>query len=69
MSREFGHALKNTSPYLRTEALEFAEVALVQSEERNADLELKGPFENFREIENRLERLHQSLKWEGENYW
>jgi hypothetical protein len=46
-------------------------MALAQSGERNADSELEGPFENFREIEIRLERLRQYLKgeMEGENYW
>ena len=55
----------------RSEALEFAERALTQSEERNAESELEGPFENFREIENKLKLLHQYLKGkrEGEDYW
>ena len=46
------------------EALQFVEKALALSEERNADSELEGPFENFREIESRLERLHHYLKGE-----
>ena len=60
-----------TAQKKRSEALEFAEMALAQSGERNADSELEGPFENFREIENRVERLHQYLtgEGEGENYW
>jgi tetratricopeptide (TPR) repeat protein len=55
----------------RSEALEFAEMALAQSGERKADAELEGPFENFREIEDRLQRLHQYLTGEGEGefYW
>ncbi len=53
----------------RSEALEFAEMALALSEERNADSEQEGPFENFREIQNRLERLHQYLKGERLDYW
>jgi tetratricopeptide (TPR) repeat protein len=55
----------------RTEALEFAEMALAQSEKRNADSELEGPFEDFWEIETRLGRLHQYLTGEakGEFYW
>jgi tetratricopeptide (TPR) repeat protein len=53
----------------RSEALQFTEMALAQSEERNADSELEGPFENFREIENKLERLHQYLKGVGVDYW
>jgi tetratricopeptide (TPR) repeat protein len=55
----------------RSEAIKFTEMALAQSEERNADSELEGPFENFTEIEIRLERLRQYLKGEavGENYW
>ena len=48
----------------RAEALEFTEMALALSQERNADSELEGPFENFREIETRLERLHRYLKEE-----
>ncbi len=58
-----------TAQKKRSEALEFAEMALALSEERNADSELEGPFENFREIENRLERLHQYLKGERVDYW
>jgi tetratricopeptide (TPR) repeat protein len=58
-----------TAQKKRSEALEFAEMALALSEERNADSELEGPFENFREIENRLERLHQYLKGERLDYW
>jgi tetratricopeptide (TPR) repeat protein len=54
-----------TAQKRRPEALEFTEMARAQSEKRNADSELEGPFENFREIETRLERLHKSLKWEG----
>jgi hypothetical protein len=55
----------------RSEALEFAEMSLAQSGERDADSELEGPFENFREIEDRLQRLHQYLTGEGEGefYW
>jgi tetratricopeptide (TPR) repeat protein len=53
----------------RSEALEFAEKALALSEERNADSELEGPFENYREIENRLQRLHRYLKGERLDYW
>jgi hypothetical protein len=55
----------------RSQALEFAEMALAQSGKRNADSELEGPFENFSEIEIRLERLHQYLTGEGEGefYW
>jgi tetratricopeptide (TPR) repeat protein len=49
----------------RSEALKFAEMARAQSEKRNPDSELQGPFENFREIESRLKRLYKSLKWEG----
>ena len=48
----------------RSEALKFAEMALAQSRERNADEELEGPFENFREIKYRLENLHRVLKGE-----
>ncbi len=47
-----------------SEALEFTELARAQSEKRNADSELEGPFEDFTEIEYRLERLHKHLKWE-----
>ena len=47
-----------------SEALEFTEMARAQSEKRDADLELEGPFENFREIEHRLERLYKRLKLE-----
>ena len=55
----------------RSQALEFAEMALVESGKRNAGSELEGPFENFREIETRLQMLHQYLKGEGEGefYW
>lgn len=55
----------------RAEALEFAGMALTESGKRNAASELEGPFENFREIESRLERLHQYLTGEqkGEFYW
>jgi tetratricopeptide (TPR) repeat protein len=55
----------------RAEALEFADKALTESQKRNAASELEGPFENFREIESRLERLLQYLKGEGkgEFYW
>ncbi len=48
----------------RSEALQFTEMARAQSEKRNADSELEGPFENFTEIEHRLERLYKRLKWE-----
>ena len=55
----------------RSEAIEFAEMALTESGKRNAASELEGPFENFTEIESRLERLLQYLKGEGEGefYW
>ena len=53
-----------TAQEKRSEALELAEMALALSEERNADSELEGPFENFRQIETRLERLHRYLKAE-----
>lgn len=55
----------------KSEALEFAEMALAQMEKRNADSELEGPFEDFGEIESGLERLHQYLTGEGkgEFYW
>jgi tetratricopeptide (TPR) repeat protein len=53
----------------RSEALEFAEMALAQSGERNADSELEGPFENFREIKNRLENLHRLLKGEEVDFF
>ena len=55
----------------RSQALEFAEMALAESGKRNAGSELEGPFENFREIEIRLQTLHQYLTGEGEGefYW
>jgi tetratricopeptide (TPR) repeat protein len=53
----------------RAEALKFTEMALALSEERDAGSELEGPFESFREIESRLERLHQYLKGEEVDYW
>ena len=55
----------------RSQALEFAEMALVESGKRNAGSELEGPFENFGEIEIRLQMLHQYLTGEGEGefYW
>ncbi len=53
----------------RSEALEFAEKALALNEERNADSELEGPFEDFADIENRLQRLHQYLQGEATHYW
>ena len=49
----------------RAEALQFVEMALALSEERNVDSELEGPFENFREIENKLQSLHRYLKEEA----
>ncbi len=58
-----------TAQKKRSEALQFTEMALAQSEKRNADSELEGPFENFIEIENRLERLHKYLKGYGIDYW
>ncbi|MFX0201632.1 MAG: tol-pal system YbgF family protein [Candidatus Hodarchaeota archaeon] len=45
-----------------SEALQLTGAALAQSKKRNAALELEGPFENFREIQDRLERLHNGLK-------
>ena len=55
----------------RSEALEFANRALAQNGKRNTDSELEGPFEDYTEIEIRLERLHQYLTGEGkgEFYW
>ncbi len=55
----------------RSEALEFVNRALAQNGKRNADSELEGPFEDYRETETRLERLHQYLTGEGkgEFYW
>jgi tetratricopeptide (TPR) repeat protein len=45
-----------------SEALEWTQKATAQSEKRNADLELESPFEDYREIENRLKNLHGALK-------
>jgi tetratricopeptide (TPR) repeat protein len=55
----------------RSQALEFAEMALAQIGKRKANSELEGPFEDFGEIEANLERLHRYLKGEGkgEFYW
>jgi tetratricopeptide (TPR) repeat protein len=53
-----------TAQKKRSEALQFVEMALALSGERNADTELEGPFENFREIENKLQSLHRYLKEE-----
>jgi len=45
-----------------SEALQWTQNAIAQSEKRNGDLELESPFEDYREIENRLKNLHSALK-------
>jgi tetratricopeptide (TPR) repeat protein len=53
----------------RSQALEFAEMALAQSGKRNANAELEGPFEDFREIEVGMERLRRHLTGEEIYDW
>jgi tetratricopeptide (TPR) repeat protein len=49
------------------EALYWTERALAQSEKRNVDLELEGPFENFGDIKSFLKRFHEGLRKKQEH--
>jgi tetratricopeptide (TPR) repeat protein len=51
-----------------SQALAFTEMALGRRLKRHPDSEVEGPFENFREIEMRLERLHGVLKGNWRNH-
>lgn len=44
-----------------SEAFQLTEKALAQSKKRRSDLEIEDPFENFKQIKNRLKKLHKEL--------